>query len=424
MSATETTDPPTQPTDSKTEDNPYDRTYLRNHKEINLPKKFASNTTTNEKNRTDYKSLPKVKLFTISNILSPSDCNTLISKTNELGYVPISFEYPEDYRKCERVIVKSYELSSIIWNKIIPYFTRSDIEDIRPYGFGNDGIWRPTHINEAIRFTRYRNGDFFKSHRDGGYTKSNLNRSVYTIMIYLNDDTNNEFSGGNTIFYSLTTKKDENNDLFLDENDMKTALKVRIKPHQGMAVIFNHDIWHKGCIVNTKSNNKYKFILRSDIMFECYSCETYNRNNLISDPLYIKSQKYYKLTIDLQNKGLVRESTISYLRALSIQTTLPSVIVDKNNEYYGDEYYWFTNNIYEYIFSFLDVYRLINICYVSRAWNYYGSSPNLWKTAYIKYFNINEMNSNNNTQIAYNTLFRPWKHIFSYRVMIKKSFQL
>eukprot|EP01083_Nonionella_stella_P034919 95465_1 len=416
------------------DENPYFKTYLRDHKPIKLPESFGKIDESSPKdptlistNRTDYKTLPKVKLFTINNILTPSDCDSLVRLTSDIGYGPIVFEYPEDYRKCERVICKSFDLASIIWNKILPYFTRHDIEDLRPYGFGNEGIWRPTHINEAIRFTRYRNGDFFKPHRDGGYTASNLSRSVYTIMIYLND--NRDFDGGDTVFYSLKKDKDSGDpsqaDLFLNDNDISDAIEVSISPVQGMCVIFNHDVWHKGCQVQTANADKYKFILRSDIMFECYDCESFNRNTLMSDPLYIKAQKYYKLTVDLQNEGKVRESTISYLKALSIQTTLPSVIVDKeSDQYYGEEYYWFTTDVYEYVFSFLDVYRLVTVCYVSRAWNYYGTSPTLWKNRYTKYFNINEIEHGSRAMYDNTAWLRPWKHIFSYRVMIKNEFPI
>ena len=123
-------------------------------------------------------------------------------------------------------------------------------------------------------FTRYRNGDFFKAHRDGGYTKSNLVRSVYTIMIYLNDPSSKDFEGGNTVFYSLPTtqSKDsgdpQNEDLFLSDSDKKDAVTVSIKPEKGMCVIFNHDVWHSGDIVHIPNDNKYKHRLRSDIMFE------------------------------------------------------------------------------------------------------------------------------------------------------------
>jgi len=317
--------------------------------------------------------------------------------------------------------------------------TSMKLSDLR-----NDGIWRPTHINEAIRFTRYRDGDFFKPHRDGGYTKSNLNRSVYTIMIYLNDASAGDFGGGDTVFYALPATKckdsgdPQNEDLFLSEADKNSALQVRITPMQGMCAIFNHDVWHQGDTVHTPSADKYKFILRSDIMFECYSCETFDRKKLIHDPLYIKAQYLYKRTIELQNTGDVRESTISYLKALSIQTTLPSVVVDKDDTYYGAELHWFSNDVYEYIFSFLDVYRLITVSYVSRAWYFYATSPTLWKLAYAKYFNLDEvptssssdaddddtMQLHSDNHSAYNALFRPWKHVFSYRVMVKNEFPI
>ena len=69
-----------------------------------------------------------------------------------------------------------------------------------------------------------------------------------------------------------------------------------------------------------------------------------------------------------------------------------------------DEYELFTNDIYQ-----------------SRACFYYGTSPILWKKAYEKYFNIDEIQTLNNRN---ETLFRPWKHIFPYRVMIKNQFPI
>eukprot|EP01084_Bolivina_argentea_P159147 277208_1 len=380
------------------------------------------------KTRVNYKSLPRVKLFAIPEVMSTSNCNTLIeiTSTNKTigGYKSIKSEYPTDYRKCHRVTCKSYELANIIWNKIKLYFDRDDIENIRPFGFGNDGIWRPTHINEVFRFTKYRNNDYFKIHRDGAYVESNTNRSVYTLMIYLND--NNDFDGGKTIFYSpkyscntpeIDDKK-ENYKLFLSENDQNDSIKVEITPKTGMAVIFNHDVWHEGCTVNAE-HNKYKYILRTDIMFQRYFPETFNVDNLLNDPLFLKSQYLYKMTVELQDEGKTLESTISYLKALSIQTALPSIINDKNNQYFGAEYEWFPNSIFEHIFGFLDVYRLINVSYVSRGFYYHATSPVLWKKAYNQYFGAKLRNKNTDFN---GVLFRPWKHIFSYRIMMKKTF--
>lgn len=208
--------------------------------------------------RTDYRSLPMTKLFTIDDLLTPAQCNVLIKKTNKMNYSSVTDEYPEDYRKCERIICKSHNLASLLWSALIPHLTRSDVENIKPFGFGaSSGIWRPTHLNEAIRFTRYRNGDFFHCHRDGAYVKSTENRSVYTIMIYLNDAKSKDFKGGETVFYSLPNKE-ESQKLFFDDDDLKNAMSVTIKPKKGMAVIFNHDIWHRGNPVITQKDKQYK----------------------------------------------------------------------------------------------------------------------------------------------------------------------
>ncbi len=264
--------------------NPYLSTYLKQHKALKLPRGFlkvpqsksSAVPSVDSNDRTDYH-LPKTKLFTIDNVLSPARCDALIRETSKMGFVPIDFEYPEDYRKCHRVICASHELASFLWSAIIPFLRRRDIEDIRPYGFGNDGVWRPTHLNEAIRFTRYGDGHFFKSHRDGGFTRSNLNRSVYTVMVYLNDPDDATFSGGDTVFYSLgpraAAKKDDDGDavtaqsvgsgdtassakgddhhLFLTESEEAAATKIVIRPKKGRCVIFNHDVWHKGEVVHT-----------------------------------------------------------------------------------------------------------------------------------------------------------------------------
>lgn len=120
-------------------------------------------------------------------------------------------------------------------------------------------------------------------------------------------------------------------------------------------------------------------------MFKNYNAETFDEQALLKDPLYQKCVSFHKAAIDFTDKKMAKEATIAYLKGLAIQTVIPSIISD---EHYGPEYKWFDVNIYEHLFGYLDVYRLANVCKVSRAWNYYASSPNLWKRAYAKYFNI------------------------------------
>ena len=283
--------------------------------------------------------------------------------------------------------------------------TRSDIEDVRPFGFGPKGVWRPTHCNEVLRFTRYRNGDFFSAHKDGAFVKDKSNRSIYTLMLYLNDA---EFGGGETTFYAYAgdTKPSEHG--LVDEESLKQAPSMSIKPRKGMAVLFNHDVWHKGNEVRTQHAAQHKYILRTDLMFKNYDAETFDEADLLADPLYQQCMAFHHAAVEFAEQGKTQESTVAYLNGLAIQTLVPSVIRDTNGAYYGAELLWFDVNVYEHTLSFLDVYQLASASKVSRAWHYYASSPNLWKKAYAKYFGIAQVHSDdaNELDTAYNTLFR------------------
>ena len=49
-------------------------------------------------------------------------------------------------------------------------------------------------INPCVRFTRYEAGGHFSWHHDGSFVYDTENRSVFTVMVYLNGG----FSGGAT----------------------------------------------------------------------------------------------------------------------------------------------------------------------------------------------------------------------------------
>ena len=89
---------------------------------------------------------------------------------------------------------KDDDFAEMIWERLIPFLQRDDIEGIKPYGFDNQGVWSPKYINPCIRFSKYQPGDHFSTHRDGGFVVNDDLRSVYTLMIYLNSG----YPGGET----------------------------------------------------------------------------------------------------------------------------------------------------------------------------------------------------------------------------------
>jgi hypothetical protein len=146
------------------------------------------------------------------------------------------------------------ELAELVWTRLLPHLTRDDLADIRPFGFGAEGIWQPVSINDVIRFTRYKKDGHFQMHRDGAFVydddtrrcvqqvisplRCQLSCSIFTVMAYLNQD----YTGGATRFRS------------------SDAAEEQIIGRMGDVLVFNHDVEHEGEVVESGT----KYILRTD----------------------------------------------------------------------------------------------------------------------------------------------------------------
>ena len=99
-------------------------------------------------------------------------------------------------------------------------------------------------LNERLRFLRYEEGDYFKPHLDGAYTRPDqTEQSQITVQLYLNDG----FEGGETTFFSPCMKN-----------------KVAVVPKPGKVLIFQHQLLHEGSVL--KSGQKYS--MRTDVMYK------------------------------------------------------------------------------------------------------------------------------------------------------------
>lgn len=64
-------------------------------------------------------------------------------------------------------------------------------------------------------------------HRDGAFVLTDEERSVHTLMVYLNNES--EFKGGDTVFYL----------------DAQHPLPIR--GSLGKGLVFKHNLWHEVC---------------------------------------------------------------------------------------------------------------------------------------------------------------------------------
>lgn len=171
-------------------------------------------------------------VFTVPEVLVASECEDLVGKVEEAGFDPAPISLPEgfvmrpDIRNNTRVMFDDVDLAAELFARIrgaVP----GRLFDRRAVG-----------VNERFRCYRYVPGQRFAPHHDGAFRRSGTERSELTFMVYLNDD----FTGGQTAFHDLD---------------------VTVRPKTGMALVFQHQLLHEGCVVTSGA----KYVLRSDVMY-------------------------------------------------------------------------------------------------------------------------------------------------------------
>lgn len=169
-------------------------------------------------------------IFTVEDFFTRQECLEAIVQSEGLGFELAKINTASGsrvhtgVRNNSRAFYNSEELAEKLWQRVQPYV---------PAQVGHS---HPIGLNELFRFYRYQRGHQFKGHYDESYIRNEREASYYTFMVYLNDN----FQGGDTTFRGL-----------------------RVRPRQGMALIFRHSLFHEGSEVT----QGVKYVLRSDVMY-------------------------------------------------------------------------------------------------------------------------------------------------------------
>ena len=176
------------------------------------------------------------QVFVIPNFLTPEECDQHIAISEGIGYVdaPITtsagFVMRKDIRDNLRVMHDDVELATQLYARLEPFMPQTWL------------VWHVCGLNERLRYYRYDVGQKFEPHFDGCFRRSNVEESLFTFMIYLNDG----FQGGETNFYRQSGR-----------------LHLSVTPEQGKALIFWHQQLHEGAPVREGR----KYVLRTDVMY-------------------------------------------------------------------------------------------------------------------------------------------------------------
>lgn len=119
------------------------------------------------------------------------------------------------------------------------------------------GVWQKSHLNPHLRFCSYQQGGYFRAHCDGQVFKDEEEMSIYTCMLYLDDD----FVGGSTRFLNPDLQV---GDVFRGEVERQHIL-AEISPEVGSCLLFfQPGLLHEGEAIQKGQ----KHILRSEVMFK------------------------------------------------------------------------------------------------------------------------------------------------------------
>jgi len=200
---------------------------------------------------TDYKIKLKRKNYTEANIytipkfMSPAECKALIELGENLGFQASGlaigqdlFRIKEKTRNNLRLMFEDEEMAARLWSRLGPLV---DTKYDNRIAFG---------LNWRFRLYKYEVGGIFAPHVDEQMDlpgEGNLS-TRFTFMVYLNEN----LKGGETTFFERRRKGQK-------------SLKVKriIRPKEGMALAFDHLLFHEGSVV-TKG---VKYALRTDIVY-------------------------------------------------------------------------------------------------------------------------------------------------------------
>jgi prolyl 4-hydroxylase len=183
----------------------------------------------------------KPLLWTVPDILSPIECQSLIKQSEEAQWLAATVNsvggrvVDASIRDNDTAIIHNDALAESIYSRLLRHVPTqmSREENGKRVAVDVCGLYTP------MRVYRYKTGQHFGLHRDQSYTRAEDGaRSFLTVIIYLNDD----FSGGETEFPQQQQK---------------------ISPKQGAVLLFQHMLLHAGLHIT----QGVKYLLRTDVMY-------------------------------------------------------------------------------------------------------------------------------------------------------------
>jgi hypothetical protein len=265
--------------------------------------------------------LPARIAFVLHNVLSRDECAHLVGVCEDLGFSfwnapgeAGSGEKRVDFRDADTIEATHAPLADYLWERMRPLIEPTvELAPGHPHWQRDlDGTWDAVGVNPCSLIGRYVGGGHFAPHTDG-YTIVDFNeRSLYSVIVYLNDCD----EGGAT-----RLQRDEQlQDMRRTEAGAFTGsadyLIHSVRPELGAALVFYQTIVHEGEPVGPASR---KYFIRTDIMYR-------RRNPKCNSVKDREAYRMYEQAQEMSAAGDADEALVLFRRAFKMSPALAEAL--------------------------------------------------------------------------------------------------
>ena len=315
-------------------------------------------------------------LCELENVLSPQECNEVITNGDESIFLCMSEKYRYGkQRNSSRLLVLDKTLAGNLWQNIESVLSR-EIEELKlskqPLGFDvRRGEWELHGLNEGMRINKYmsQNKEYFGPHKDGQYCPSGDQRSLFTLLVYLNEG----FHGGETCFYFPKDSTPNTKGMTIKQEItahgglVKGFDCLKVVPKVGHAVLFSQNILHESLPILGGT----KYVLKTDVVVKRHSkqfgfaVEDEEKDDYLACLNYFREAQQQELKRNFQDASDLYERALSvrYCYPESLESTSDGRVTSEDNDQKKNAYMMLPHEVWPQIFKYLPGYDAQNLVY-------------------------------------------------------------
>ena len=281
-------------------------------------------------------------LLQLGSLLTSEECDDIVKHLEEKQFEEMSSKYDREKRSSSRLIVLDDRLGRTLWRRLkFAHKLSKLIPNSRPLGFNVQGDWKLSGVNPAMRINKYDSNDFFAPHKDAQYAPNADERSLLSLLIYLNDD----YQAGETKFYfpKVQSQIDVKGFSIREEIDAYQGLDrgyecICVQPKKGHAVLFTHHLLHEAVppVFRTSNRCDERIVLRSDVLVQRqnkplgFALVEEEREDYFVCLNYFREAQQRELNLRWSNENDLQRISELYERSLSVRYCYPRLLNQKS----------------------------------------------------------------------------------------------